>query len=307
MRLLHAFSGVSALRMMSSGTGAGVGAAASAAAASSATRFSHVSVVSTASRGIGQEFARQLLLRHDDGCVVGLVRSAEVPVALQDLQREYGVHRLVVITGVDLEEKASTERAAAAIKQACLERGSNNTPQLDLLVNVAGILGDGKPGPERSVTNLDRDWLEKTMQVNLIGHAHLTSLLVPLLKRSSSSSSGSSSGAQEPSRVVNVSARVGSIGDNNLGGWYSYRMSKAALNMFTKTLSIEMKRFNCICLSIHPGTTDTDLSKPFQKNVRPEKLFAVSSSVKMMLDVIFALKKEETGAFVAYDGSKIEY
>jgi NAD(P)-dependent dehydrogenase (short-subunit alcohol dehydrogenase family) len=84
-------------------------------------------------------------------------------------------------------------------------------------------------------------------------------------------------------------------------------MSKAALNMFTKTLSIEMKRHNTVVVSMHPGTTDTDLSRPFQKNVKKEKLFPVEHSVDMMLNVIWNTKSEDTGKFFAYDGSEIPY
>jgi NAD(P)-dependent dehydrogenase (short-subunit alcohol dehydrogenase family) len=83
-------------------------------------------------------------------------------------------------------------------------------------------------------------------------------------------------------------------------------MSKAALNMFTKTLSVELKK-NCTVLSIHPGTTNTDLSKPFQKNVRPEKLFSVEYSVKCMMDVIWNAQESDSGKFYAYDGSEIPY
>jgi NAD(P)-dependent dehydrogenase (short-subunit alcohol dehydrogenase family) len=109
------------------------------------------------------------------------------------------------------------------------------------------------------------------------------------------------------SKIVNISARVGSITDNSLGGWYSYRMSKAALNMFTKTLSVEVKRHGCVVLSLHPGTTDTDLSLPFQKNVVPGKLFPVEYSVNKMLDVIWNSGLDDTGKVFAYDGSEIPY
>ena len=117
-----------------------------------------------------------------------------------------------------------------------------------MLINVAGILGDGinTSGPERSLSKVERNWLNETLNVNLIGHIMVTKSLYPLLR---------STNKENMSKIVTLSARVGSIGDNYLGGWYSYRMSKAAINMFTKTLSIESKKDNCICISIHPGTT----------------------------------------------------
>lgn len=102
---------------------------------------------------------------------------------------------------------------------------------------LTGILGDGKTtvGPERSLDKMNREWLHKTLDVNLIGHVMLTQALTPSLKKKKDDI--------DLSRIVNLSARVGSISDNSLGGWYSYRMTKAALNMFTKTVSIELKRY----------------------------------------------------------------
>lgn len=162
------------------------------------------------------------------------------------------------------------------------------------------MLGDNtqsRPGPERSISGIDRDWLVRTMDTNLIGHIMLTKELIPLLRKSG-----------RESTIVNISARVGSIDDNKLGGWYSYRMSKAALNMFTKTLSVELKRYKCRVISIHPGTTDTELSIPFQKNVNPDKLFTTSHSVSQMYgNVIQKITLADTGKFFAYDGSEIPY
>lgn len=132
--------------------------------------------------------------------------------------------------------------------------------------------------------------------------------LIPLMQRATSvSASAGSSDPKALSKLVSISARVGSIEDNKLGGWYSYRMSKAALNMFTKTCAVEMKRHNCAVISIHPGTTDTQLSLPFQKNVVPGKLFPVEYSVGRMLEVIWSLDITGTGKFLAYDGSEIPY
>ena len=157
--------------------------------------------------------------------------------------------------------------------------------------------------------NIKRDWLQKSMEVNVVGHVMLTQALVPLLKKQKTvKTTDSPVDYQELSKVVNLSARVGSINDNGLGGWYSYRMSKAALNMFTKTSSVELKRSNILTMSIHPGTTDTDLSVPFQKNVQPDKLFTVEYSVGKMLEVIWSKSNIlETGKFFAYDGTDIPW
>ncbi|MEM9137970.1 MAG: SDR family NAD(P)-dependent oxidoreductase, partial [Cyanobacteria bacterium P01_F01_bin.42] len=104
-----------------------------------------------------------------------------------------------------------------------------------------------------------------------------------------------------------VSAKVGSIEDNQLGGWYGYRASKAALNMLIKTTSIEYSRRSpqTLVLSLHPGTTDTDLSKPFQRNVPPGKLFPVERTVRQLVDVINGA--EQSGQFFSWDGSIIPW
>jgi len=114
---------------------------------------------------------------------------------------------------------------------------------------------------------------------------------------------------RERAVYASISARVGSIGDNRLGGWYAYRGAKAAQNMFTKTLAIEWARTrrNVVCVALHPGTTDTELSRPFQANVPPEKLFAPERTVRQLLEVIDRLAPADTGSFLAWDGSRIPW
>ena len=108
---------------------------------------------------------------------------------------------------------------------------------------------------------------------------------------------------------ANLSARVGSIEDNRLGGWYAYRASKAAQNMYTRTLAIEWARSrrNVICVALHPGTTDTDLSRPFQGNVPEGKLFSVDRTVSQLLAVIDRLQPDDSGQFFAWDGERIPW
>eukprot|EP00088_Acartia_fossae_P027125 TRINITY_DN27888_c0_g1_i1.p1 TRINITY_DN27888_c0_g1~~TRINITY_DN27888_c0_g1_i1.p1 ORF type:complete len:107 (+),score=8.78 TRINITY_DN27888_c0_g1_i1:390-710(+) len=106
-----------------------------------------------------------------------------------------------------------------------------------------------------------------------------------------------------------MSARVGSIQDNGLGGWYSYRSSKAALNMATKNLSIELGRGKkrVICMAFHPGTVDTDLSRPYHRGVPPGKLFTVEYSISKMLETVDNATIEDTGRYVAWDGQDIPF
>jgi len=254
--------------------------------AARATAKSRVAVVSSISGGIGREFARQLA---DKGYrVIGLVRAATPPV---DVKFE-------TICGIDLANPSQLLEALPREMASVLGEDGG----IDLLLNCSGVLGDGgvtTPGPERSAKAITPEWLQHTFAVNTFGHVHCTNALLPWLTRNHTPSS--------PGRVVNLSARVGSIGDNSLGGWYSYRMSKAALNMYTKTLAIELKRTNTLVMSIHPGTTDTALSKPFQKNVKRASLFSPATSVEMMLGVILSRGMEHTGSFVDYKGELIEW
>ena len=105
-----------------------------------------------------------------------------------------------------------------------------------------------------------------------------------------------------------LSARVGSISENKIGGWYSYRSSKAALNQLIKNFSIEAKRINpnAIILGLQPGTVDSNLSKPFKKNVTKDNLFSADYSVKMLADVIEKSTVEDSGELLAWDGSNIK-
>ncbi|PKI75214.1 hypothetical protein CRG98_004365 [Punica granatum] len=114
---------------------------------------------------------------------------------------------------------------------------------------------------------------------------------------------------REVAIVANLSARVGSIGDNRLGGWHSYRASKSALNQLTKTVSVEFarKKDPIACILLHPGTVDTDLSKPFQRNVPEGKLFTKEYSVQRLLGIIDNAKRQDNGKFFAWDGQEVPW
>lgn len=200
---------------------------------------------------------------------------------------------------MDLEDQASIEEVSSVIK--------NKYPHVDLLLNVAGILGDSKttPGPERSITKLDRAWVEKTMAVNVIGPVMLCKELCPLMK---TKQRGKKDEVQRPISVIaNLSARVGSISDNELGGWYSYRFSKSALNQATRTMAHELKRQGTWTVALHPGTTDTDLSKPFQGNVQEGRLFPVDFTVGQLLDCIDFMTEEHSGGLYDWAGKAISF
>ena len=203
-----------------------------------------VFVVNGSSRGIGLQFVKSLVQR-TKGRIVACCRS---PDAAQDLQNIALLHpQRLTILQLDLEDQSTVDNTANII--------TKEFQRVDGLFNVAGILGDGAttPGPERTLAAIEREWLEKSLAVNVIGPVMFIKALSPLMRsigRKSITVGGLGSEkvlinlpqGRPPTVVVNLSARVGSISDNKLGGWYSYRLSKSALNQVTKTLGLELKR-----------------------------------------------------------------
>ncbi|MEE2526219.1 SDR family NAD(P)-dependent oxidoreductase [Hyphobacterium sp. HN65] len=166
------------------------------------------------------------------------------------------------------------------------------------LVFVAtGILHGESFGPERSWRELDPDTMAHIFALNTIGPALIAKHMLEHLPR------------EEPAIFAALSARVGSIGDNRLGGWHSYRASKAALNMLIRNFAIELgrKRKQTICVALHPGTVDTGLSQPFQRNVPDGKLFTPDHSAGKLLDVLSGLTPSDSGFSYAWDGQRIDW
>ncbi|MET4696474.1 SDR family oxidoreductase [Endozoicomonas lisbonensis] len=174
---------------------------------------------------------------------------------------------------------------------------SNRLPKLDWLINAAGVLHNQHHQPEKTIQRVEPDFFLENLKINTLPTLLLARYFQSALKQS------------ESSRFAVISARVGSISDNYLGGWISYRCAKAALNMALKTLSIEWKRTvpNCTVLALHPGTTDTRLSKPFQRNVSPEKLFTPEKTASLLLTIINESSSDYSGKFLAYDGIELPW
>lgn len=173
---------------------------------------------------------------------------------------------------------------------------------LHRLINCSAVLHDSGMKPETSYTKMERETLLRSMETNAIGPILVCQHMLPFLIQ------GGTTG-HSPSVIVNMSARVSSIGDNRLGGWYSYRSSKAALNQLTKCLALEIarKRHNTAAILLHPGTCDTDLSKPWHANVPEGKLFSREKGVEQLLDVVESITLEDSGKLFAYDRSVIEW
>ncbi len=240
-----------------------------------------------ASRGIGLGFVKLLLQEQRTQRVFATYRNegdAEGLLALRAEHRE----RLVCLK-MDVTDERLVESAFKQIGE--------NVEALDLALYCVGMLHEDNLSPEKSLRDANTDNLLRSFQINSIGAVLAAKHLVSLYKRDT------------PSIYAAISAKVGSIGDNRLGGWYGYRASKAALNMFLKTIAIEYRRRcpSTVVVSLHPGTTDTRLSKPFQSNVPERQLSTVEETVRLLADVIADLTLEDSGEFYSWDGNRLPW
>ncbi len=186
----------------------------------------------------------------------------------------------------DLEDEASIESAA----QQCHAGGP-----LHLVLVATGLLHAPDLTPEKSWRSLSAETMARAFAVNATGPSLVAKHMLELLSR------------QDKSVFAALSARVGSISDNRLGGWHAYRASKAALNMLIKCCSIELARRNrsAICVALHPGTVDTPLSRPFQSSVAPSKLFEPQKAASDLLAVLDGLAPSDSGFCYAWDGEVV--
>ena len=240
-----------------------------------------------ASQGIGLGFV-QLLLQDDRIAKIYAtyrqLESASELIALKDKYPE----RLICLSMDITDELQIVE---------CLQQIRTEVNKLHLVVNCVGLLHDDSVQPEKSLRQIDPERLLRYFQVNSIGSVLLAKHLLSLFKHS------------DRSVFASISAKVGSIGDNQLGGWYGYRASKAALNMFMRNVAIEYGRTcpKTLVVMLHPGTTDTRLSRPYQGNVPAEKLFSVERTVTQLLAVIEQLQDGDSGQFFSWDGSRLPW
>lgn len=244
-------------------------------------------LVCGASRGIGLALAEQLLQREEVAGVWAIARHASESPGLTELLERHG-ERLRCLD-VDACDEQALSRLAVRL-QDCL-------PRLHLLLCTTGVLHDGAASAEKGLAQLDLPGLQAAFQTNAFAPILLLKHLLPLLR------------GRHPCTIAALSARVGSIGDNRLGGWYSYRASKAALNQLLHTASIELARLNpeaCV-LALHPGTTATELSRPFQRNVPADKLFSPAFAAARLQEQVERHGPPQSGSFWAWDGQPIEW
>ncbi|CAN5453184.1 SDR family oxidoreductase [soil metagenome] len=212
------------------------------------------------------------------GGIGGAVASAVEASGAFDI-----VHRLSRSgSGFDLENEASIEAAAGEVAKG---------PAPTLVFVATGILHHGE-APERSYKAMTPEHLMRDYRINAVGPALVAKHFLPLLPR------------DRRAVFAALSARVGSISDNRLGGWHAYRASKAGLNMILKNLAIETARSHplAVITGLHPGTVDTGLSAPFQKGVAEGRLFDAAWSAERLLAVVNGLTPVDSGGVFAWDG-----
>ena len=216
--------------------------------------------------GIGAALADALEADATYDNVIRLHRAGEVPV--------------------DILDEVSIAAAAASL--------TGTEASIRLVIVATGLLHSDTKGPEKSLRELDPEWMMQNYRVNAIGPALVAKHFLPIMEKNA------------PICFAALSARVGSISDNRLGGWHSYRASKSALNMFVRNIGVEWHRKNpqSVIVGLHPGTVETALSAPFKGNPAHER-FTPARAAADMLNVLHSLKPEQTGQIFAYDGSLI--
>ncbi len=229
-----------------------------------------------ATGGIGAALVDLLL---QEPCFATIYALSRAPLKVPQTDRLRHVQ-------IDITEESSISAAAAQLSDP-----------VRLVIVATGALSGGAIGqPEKTYRALDANALLESYRVNTIGPALVAKHMLPRLP------------PRGRSVFAAISARVGSIGDNRAGGWHSYRASKAALNMILRNLAIEVSRRtpDTLCVGLHPGTVDTGLSQPFQRNVAEGKLFTPQQSAVYLLDVIDRLHPEDSGHVFAWDAARID-
>ncbi|MEL6963329.1 MAG: SDR family NAD(P)-dependent oxidoreductase [Pseudomonadota bacterium] len=237
------------------------------------------SVVMGASGGIGSALVGQLHASPHVDVVAACSRQKNATLGPKALPLSF-----------NLDDEETIARAAEDI--------ANRVEKLDLVIVATGVLHqDDVLLPEKTWRSLDAAAMERVFRINTIGPALIAKHFLPLLAR------------DRKSVFAALSARVGSIGDNQLGGWHAYRASKAALNMLIRNFAIELERRHPqgIVVGLHPGTTDTALSKPFQSHVPKGKLFSTAFVADRLLRVIDGLTPEDSGLVYDWDGKVIPF
>jgi short-subunit dehydrogenase len=231
-------------------------------------------LIAGSSGAIGREFTR---FYSDDPSIEKIVTLSR--------KIENTIHKKIQSIEIDYSKEETFENLK---KISQLE-------SISTIIIATGILHTDQINPEKSINGINFESLKDVFQVNVFGPILLVKNLLPLIKKS------------QGVKIVFLTARVGSISDNELGGWYSYRSSKSALNMMISNLSIELQRANKehIVIGIHPGTVKSHLSEPFLRHVK-HNIFSPRESVELMSQVISNISQKDSGKCFDFSGKVIE-
>lgn len=242
-------------------------------------------VIAGISGAIGQALAERYLAQQPEQPVIGLCRH---PQQVADVLRGNPALHL-------LPWRASEPLAPGAKEHLADVLASSGG--IHSLIYAAGVLHDRQMFPEKRLEELNSQHLMRAFEVNCVGFGVLVQALVPWFR------------GQQLTRVAAVSAKVGSVTDNQLGGWYAYRCSKAALNMMVKNLSVELPR-RCApiaCVALHPGTTRSALSAPFAQSLAKLTVHTPEETASNLYRVMSGLSEADNGRFISWDGSDLPW
>ncbi len=243
-------------------------------------------LIAGASGAIGAALAEAILAEYPDSRVVGLCRDPDrAPETLRSADR-------VTLVPWDAGDSGSLASMTDA-----LESVFPAWEGVDTVIYAAGLLHSDTVFPEKRLEDLSADAMSQAFAVNVTGFGMLVQALIPWLRH------------KELKRIAAISAKVGSITDNRLGGWYAYRSSKAALNMLVRGLSVELPRRckSVACVALHPGTTESALSEPFRQSLAQLKVHTPAQTAGNLLKVLGNVTSEDNGRFLSWDGSELPW
>ena len=238
-----------------------------------------------ATGAIGQAFYQQMASQYPDSQITLFARN------LTKLQKQVTeikpIHANTLTFKIDLESTDSIDQACSNIPKG---------KSFDLIFIASGWLHDAQFSPEKTWKSLDSESLHKSYQINAVGPTLFLKTLFNTMN------------LKHPTVIGVLSARVGSISDNRMGGWHSYRASKAALNMLIKNMAIELQRKRCpVCIvGLQPGTTDSALSKPFQRHLSQDQLQSPAFTSQKLFKVMQTLTKAQSGTLLDFEGQTFE-
>lgn len=245
------------------------------------------SVIAGISGGIGLAMASHELARNPEARVIGLSRHATHSDGALALQSAYPDR--VTLLDADIRDQDQV--------RAALENGIRPETPIRQVIFAIGVLHGAELFPEKRLEDIQPQSMMLSYETNTLGFLLLIQTLTPWLRH------------KEPKLIAAISAKVGSIGDNEFGGWYAYRCSKAALNMAVRTLAIETRRRlkPAIVVALHPGTTETNLTAPFEQSLARLRVHSPADTASNLWKVLDSLTPEASGSFLNWDGSTLPW